>query len=270
MKTHRKPAVAGMFYPGDANTLTRHVEGYLSSATRTSDNDTRFIIAPHAGYVYSGAVAAEAFAEVSTTPYERVVLLGPSHRYPFKGGAESEESVWQLPNGEARIKSTGFQKILRDARYHENEHCLEVQFPFLLHIMPDAEFSPILLSGSHDIAVELADTLLPLDSDRTLWVISSDFNHVGPQFRHQPQSYGFESGEAMDRQAIQLIEAGDIKGFTQFLRKTDATICGALPILTAMHLIQALKRRNFVFKKYDCSSNQTGDINSVGYAALYS
>jgi hypothetical protein len=270
MKTHRSPAVAGMFYPSNPKQLSREVNGYISSSKRISDHKVKFLIVPHAGYIYSGKIAGEAFAEVIGTEYDRVMVLGPSHRYSFKGMAESEESYWEFPNGSARIKAVDRAQVLKESRYHEDEHCLEVQFPFLLHLLPAASYSPILLSGPHQHADRLADLLHDLDDDRTLWVISSDFNHVGPNFHHFPQQFGYGSGEAMDRQAIDLITAGDKDGLLSFLGRTHATICGALPILTAMHLIQKMQRPEFRFKSYDCSGNQTGDQNSVGYAALFS
>lgn len=270
MKTHRSPAVAGMFYPNNPKQLTRDVNKYLSAAKKTGERKVKFLIVPHAGYMYSGRVAGAGFSEATENDYEHVIVLGPSHRYSFKGLAESEANVWDLPNGSARIKAIDKPAVLKSSRYHEDEHCLEVQFPFLLHLFPTALYSPILLSGPYQQASRLADLLLDLDDSNTLWVISSDFNHVGPGFHHFPRNFGYGSGEAMDRQAIDHIVAGDIEGLVAFLEKTHATICGALPILTAMHLIKQMKLPEFTFKSYDCSGNQTGDQNSVGYAALFS
>jgi AmmeMemoRadiSam system protein B len=108
-----------------------------------------------------------------------------------------------------------------------------------------------------------------LDAPDTLWVISTDFNHTGPGFQHLPEKHGFRSGAEMDQAAIAYITKGDGDGFQRYLEKNDATICGALPVLTAMHLIADRGLAPFVFKAYDCSGAQTQDINSVGYAALY-
>ncbi|MCG8336939.1 MAG: AmmeMemoRadiSam system protein B [Proteobacteria bacterium] len=270
METHRKPAVAGMFYTGDPQVLKQEVAGFIDESTKVSDQQVKFIIVPHAGYIYSGRIAGKSFAEIEPANYEKVILLGPSHRYSFRGAAESEEQYWSFPIGEAKIAAVNHPQVIKDSRYHQMEHCLEVQMPFLLHLLPDAKYSPILLSGSYQSAAKLADLLIELDDDKTLWVISSDFNHVGPNFNHFPQKYGYGSGEAMDMQAIDHIVAGDISGLIGFMEQTDATICGALPILTAMNMIQSMNRPEFTFKSYDCSGNQTRDKNSVGYAALFS
>ncbi len=269
MKTHRKPAVAGMFYQNNPQRLQNEVENYISSSPKKSDWKVKLLISPHAGYVYSGKIAGEAFAEVKGESYEHVILLGPSHRHHFSGLVESDTSHWDLPMGSVKIESTESPGIKKNFNFHKDEHCLEVQLPFLFSLFPDANYTPILLSGSYEDAKEHAHSLKSLDSDETLWVISSDFNHVGSNFQHYPEQFGYRSGETMDLEAIDHITKGDIRGFIAFMRRTNATICGALPILAAMYLIKDLNRNNFVFKSYDCSGNQTGDSSSVGYAALY-
>ncbi len=270
METHREPAVAGMFYTGNPQALKQEVAGFIGESAGLSNQQVKFIIVPHAGYIYSGRIAGKSFAEIEGVDYKKVMLLGPSHRYSFRGAAESEEQFWTLPTGEAKIAALNHPQVLRDSRYHQMEHCLEVQMPFLLHLLPEAKYSPLLLSGSYQSSAKLADFLVELDDEETLWVISSDFNHVGPNFNHYPSDYGFGSGEAMDLQAIDHIVAGDISGLIRFMEKTDATICGALPILTSMHMIKSMNRPEFTFKSYDCSGNQTRDKNSVGYASLFS
>lgn len=270
MKTHRNPAVAGMFYSSDPQKLAGDVEAYLSSSLKKSKEKVKFIIAPHAGYIYSGRIAGESFAEVAGQGYQKVIMLGPSHRYYFNGLAESDDAYWNLPTGEVKIRKIDDNRVEKNSDYHVNEHCLEVLLPFLKQLLPDADYSPILLSGHHKSAQQYAEVLMSHDDDETLWVISSDFNHVGPNFQHYPEHHGFSSGESMDLQAIDYITSGSIIDFSRFLEKTDATICGALPILVAMHLIQKMGRRTFEFKNYDCSGKQTGDVNSVGYAALFS
>jgi MEMO1 family protein len=269
MKAHRKPAVAGLFYPAEPDRLSSQIKSFLSASRKESDSKVKFLISPHAGYVYSGKMAGEAFSEVSGEAFDRVIILGPSHRHYFNGAAESETEFWDMPTGCAHIQFSGNPRIQRNASFHENEHCIEIQIPFLLHLFPNATITPILLSGGYQQASAIADTLFPLDNEKTLWVISSDFNHVGPNFQHYPDEFGYHSGEAMDMEAIDLITSGNIDKLIAFMNKTKATICGALPILVAMHLINKTGHSPFRFKKYDCSGNQTGDINSVGYAALY-
>jgi len=269
MKLPRKPSVSGLFYPADPSTLKGSVAKYISQAKIESNRPVKLLIVPHAGYTYSGKIAGEGYAEVREGDYDHVVLLGPSHRHYFKGMAESGEHAWQTPLGDIGVKKLNLKEIEINSPYHKDEHCLEVQVPFIKYLFPNALISPILLSGPHSQAVKMAESLFPMDTQDTLWVVSSDFNHTGPNFRHYPLDYGFSSGESMDHRAVDFITSGDINGFHSYLDETNATICGALPILVAMHLIKKLKLPSFTFKKYDCSGRQTGDSSSVGYATLY-
>lgn len=270
MKHLRKPSVAGMFYPSDRSALKQTIIKYISQSRIESKSKIKFLIVPHAGYTYSGKIAGEAYAEVRDQDYRHIILLGPSHRFFFKGMAASGSTAWQTPLGDIQIERPSIEGITESATYHQDEHCLEVQVPFISYLFPGSILSPILLSGPHSQAGGMAMSLSELDSEDTLWIISSDFNHTGPNFKHYPADFGFDSGEAMDRRSIDFITDGDIKGFSRFLESTQATICGALPILVAMHLIKKTKRSNFTLKNYDCSGRQTGDPSSVGYAALFS
>ena len=269
MKLLRKPSVSGMFYPSEPSALKGTIVKYISQAKVESDRPVKLLIVPHAGYSYSGKIAGEGYAEARDNNYSHVILLGPSHRHYFEGMAESGEHAWQTPIGEIGVKKLNIEEIEINSAYHKDEHCLEVQVPFVKHLFPNTMISPILLSGPHSQAEKMAESLFPMDSEETLWVISSDFNHTGPNFRHYPIDYGFSSGESMDQRAIEFITSGDINGFRRFLNKINATICGALPILVAMHLVKMLKLPNFSFKNYDSSGRQTGDSSSVGYATLY-
>jgi len=269
MKSVRKNAVEGLFYPSDPASLKRNIASFLGASEKEATTPANLIITPHAGYSYSGKVAGTVYAEISPQKFKHVMLLGPSHRHYFQGIAESVEDEWESPFGNVEIAHLNDKNITRSATYHKKEHCLEVQIPFIKYLNPYAKVSPLLLSGDRSQAESLARQLIVFDTDETLWVISSDFNHTGPDFNHSPEKVGYESGQTMDQEAIRLITIGDIDGFSAFLKQTHSTICGALPILVAMYLAQLMGRQNFVFKTYDCSGVQTGDVNSVGYAALY-
>ncbi len=269
MRSIRKNAVEGMFYPGSPGALKRNIADFLNVSEQTATAPVKMIIVPHAGYSYSGKIAGAAYSEITPERVENIMLLGPSHRHYFEGVAESMEDAWQTPFGTVDITHLNSPHIIRNAGYHKDEHCLEVQLPFIKYLMPDALVSPLLLSGDHSQAETIASQLQTFDSDGTLWIISSDFNHTGPNFRHIPEQVGYDSGKTMDQEAISLLTSGDINGFKTFLKRTRSTICGALPILVAMYLARSMNRQNFVFKSYDCSGDQTGDINSVGYGALY-
>ena len=159
----------------------------------------------------------------------------------------SEETQWDIPLGPVKIELLDTEAIEQNSMYHESEHCLEVQLPFLSVVQPNATLTPLLLAGPTSSAESYAKKLTPFDTQGTLWVISSDFNHVGPNFQHNPREFGYSSGEAMDLEAIDYITSGDIAGFSTFLKKTKATICGALSILVAMHLIKQMRLPNLKF-----------------------
>ncbi len=269
MKSVRKNAVEGIFYPSDPASLERRIASFLNASKKESTTPVKLSIAPHAGYRYSGQVAGTVSAEISPNRFNHVMLLGPSHRHYFQGIAESMDDEWDSPFGSIKIAPLNHGNITRSATYHKNEHCLEVQIPFIKYLNSDIKVSPLLLSGDLSQAETLARQLFTFDTDETLWIISSDFNHTGPGFNHNPQKVGYDSGQKMDQEAIRLITSGDMRGFSTFLAQTHSTICGALPILVGMYLTKLMGRQNFVFKTYDCSGNQTGDIDSVGYAALY-
>lgn len=268
MERARKPAVAGMFYLGDSEQLKEEVNSFINTSDCLASQKVKFIISPHAGYIYSGAIAGEVFAEIKPYTYDHVILLGPSHRFWFGGLAESDAEVWETPIGTSPVRSLNLKKMKDASIYHAEEHGLEVQLPFL-QTLYKGEISPILVSGNIQHAAEYANILESFDGENTLWIISSDFNHVGPTFQYSPAKYGFKNGEEMDAEAIKIIESGDIQAFTDYLNTNHATICGRLPILIAMHLRQKLGIANFKLKKYASSGSMTKDRNSVGYGALY-
>lgn len=269
MKPPRREAVAGTFYPGGFKELEYTVKKYLGNSSPVSKEKIKFLIVPHAGYIYSGQTAADAYSEIRDEAFQQIILLGPSHHFYFEGVAESGETSWRTPLGEFPVQMTKQETIIARSDYHRPEHSLEVQLPFLKHLLPDANITPILLGGPFSQAEQMAEQLVSLDHKNALWVISSDFNHVGPNFRYYPEDLGFSSGEEMDRQALEHVQSGEPESFHQFLQKTDATICGALPILVSLHMRKILKRSKYALKTYDCSGRQTGDTNSVGYASLF-
>lgn len=264
----RKAAVAGMFYPGEEGQLRWNIKNFIENTIPESAQKVKILITPHAGYTYSGAIAGQILAEMKPYYYDHVIILGPSHRHYFTGIVQSGNKEWETPMGIQSIRSLESVQIQSIPQYHVDEHCLEVQLPFLQYLY-NGEISPLLISGQLEQASEFAAILASFDTNNTLWIISSDLNHVGSSFRYSPEDYGYETGEEMDRKAISLIESGNIEKFKQFLLKTEATICGRLSILTAMHLRTRLGLPNFKLKTYNCSGRMTGDENSVGYGGLY-
>ena len=188
----RPPAVAGKFYPADPHKLQALVERYLNAAAAPDDcldpPLVKAIIAPHAGYVYSGPIAASAYVHLacSDVPIRRFVLIGPAHFVPVRGLATSSARAFDTPLGRVRIDEVARAAILSLPQVrvsdpaHEPEHCLEVQLPFLQSLFPDFTFVPLLVG--HASARAVAEVLEQLwGGPETRIIVSSDLSHYYPQ-----------------------------------------------------------------------------------------
>jgi len=196
----RPPAVAGVFYPEGADALRREVERFLREAGASPETwnanlqggggvsrSPKALIVPHAGYVYSGPVAASAYVRLSASgnSIRRVVLLGPSHRYPLRGFAASSAVAFRTPLGSVPLDVEGVQaaleldqvQLLDEA--HEGEHSLEVHLPFLQLSLGDFTLVPLVVGEASP--EEVAEVLRRLwGGDETLVVVSSDLSHYLP------------------------------------------------------------------------------------------
>ena len=183
MSTVRPPAVAGTFYPSHPKQLRLMIQDFLATATQRGAKP-KAVIAPHAGYVYSGAIAASVYRLVATCrPFvRRVVLLGPAHRVAFEGLAVSMDDAFATPLGTVPLDIESRDEILSlpyvfgfDAA-HAQEHCLEVQLPFLLEVLDDFTVLPIVVGkASPEQILEVLNRLW--GGPETLIVISSDLSH---------------------------------------------------------------------------------------------
>lgn len=178
MSAVREPAVAGLFYPGDGVELGREVCAYIDAAP--PGPAPKAMIVPHAGYVYSGPVAATGYARLAAArdTIERVVLLGPAHRYPVRGLASHSAARFDTPLG-----SISVDPIVRDLRgvdeidaAHANEHSLEVHLPFLQVVLGEFVVAPLLVgkAGANEVAAVLEQLW---GGPETIVVISSDLSH---------------------------------------------------------------------------------------------
>ena len=259
-RTVRPAAVAGLFYPGDAATLRAQIAGLLGAAgTPARDAAPKILLAPHAGYVYSGAVAAEAYATLGAAARERirrVVLLGPSHRVALRGLAAPTVEAFETPLCRSAIDRAALdsladlpQVVARDDA-HASEHALEVQLPFLQTVLADFRLVPLVVGHATPEAV--AEVIARLwGGEETLIVISSDLSHYLPYARAQ----------AADRATIDAVLRLD-----PALDHEQA--CGATPLAGALLAARAhgLAPRLLAL----CNSGDTaGDrARVVGYAAV--
>ncbi len=253
----RPPAVAGLFYPADPPTLRRTVAGFLAEAPAT-DEAPKAIIAPHAGYAYSGPIAGTAYAQLlpAAEQLRRVVLLGPAHRVPIRGLAVPSVDAFMTPLGLVPI-DTDAVAALRELPFvvvsdaaHREEHAIEVQLPFLQQLASDFAIVPIVVGAAKPEEVAAA-----LDrvwgGDETRIVVSSDLSHY----------HDYATARRLDAQTTEAIEAMAPERFHR-----DAA-CGRLPIAG---LLQAAKRRGMHARTLDLrnSGDTAGRRDQVvGYGA---
>lgn len=200
----RHPAVAGMFYPDDPKALRAMVEDYLAQAS-TDEAPPRAMIAPHAGFIYSGPIAASVYARLRNAPQpiERVVLLGPAHRVGFYGLALSSAQYFETPLGrvaldrEAIDELVGLPEVFVYDQAHEQEHSLEVHLPFLQVTLGDFKLVPIVVGSATE--EEVARVIESLWEPGTLVVVSSDLSHY----------LDYDSAREIDGRTTRAIESLD-------------------------------------------------------------
>ncbi len=236
----RAPAVAGFFYPADARQLSDAVDGYLAAAGDPGGvRLPKAIIVPHAGYVYSAPIAAPAFAALrkAADRVRRVVLLGPAHRIAVHGLAAPSATAFRTPLGDVPIDQASIAalsdlpQVERRDLPHRDEHCLEVQLPFLQRILHDFTLVPLVVgdAGPDEVA-EVLERLW--GGPETLIVISSDLSHY----------HDYATAQRMDASAAAAIESFDLHGLDQ------DQACGRLPILG---LLTAARRHGLAVTRLD-------------------
>jgi len=265
----RLPAVAGAFYPGTRNALARKVDSFLENVKQTEVKGKLIaLIVPHAGYDYSGQVAAFGYKELEGRRFKRVILMGASHQVCFDGISAGDYDRYQTPLGEVKvdrkfidklIKSGGKIGFIRDA--HCREHSLEVQLPFLQRTLKhDFKLVPLIFGNqSYDNCKFLALSLIKLVDDETLIVCSTDWSHY----------HDYLTATAMDRAAIQAVVTNDIASFAAMLEKGSCEACAAPAVITTMLVAPAVGANRTYLLKYANSGDVSGDRKKVvGYASI--
>ena len=262
----REPAVAGQFYSADASALAREVRDLVPQGG--ARRDARGILAPHAGYVYSGSVAGAVYGSVNLP--KRFIILGPNHTGWGEALSLYPGGHWRTPIGPAVIDA-GLTEALKkecplvvpDRTAHRQEHSLEVQIPFLQVLAGDFSFAAIVV-GTSDLRSleELGHALARVaaaQSEPVLLVASSDMNHYEPA----------DAGARKDRKAIERIEALDAAGLHRVVREHGISMCGFAPTVAALTACRDLGASEARLVRYANSGDVTGDHRSVvGYAGM--
>lgn len=279
----RPSVLAGSWYDADPGRLAAVLDQYLEEAIIPSGAKglVAGLVAPHAGYVYSGRCAAHAYKTVAGRAIRRVILLGPSHTTRCRGLLMPESLFFETPLGRVEVDQAacGFLEgqplFSRSEEPHEQEHSLEIQLPFLQRTLkPGFRILPLvvgeLASGEYG---EVAATLRTLCDDETLVVVSTDFTHYGSSFGYLPFTGDVKANlQKLDGGAVDRILDLDLVGFLAYQRETGATICGFRPIAILISLFGDGWGRGVITVDnlhYTTSGHSTGDWSHVvSYQAL--
>jgi AmmeMemoRadiSam system protein B len=245
----RRPAVAGLFYPADPDELAATVDRLLLRAA-PGERTPKAIVVPHAGYIYSGAIAAAAYARVPPT-ITRVVLLGPAHRVALEGIARPAADAFRTPLGEIPLETAPIPGVIVNDRAHFEEHSLEVQLPFLQRLLDSFTLLPLLVGRAEpDAVAAVLDAVW--GGDETLIVVSTDLSHYDT----------YEMANERDR----VTAAAVVDGRPDAIAPLDA--CGAYPL---RGLLTAAPHHDLVAELVDLrnSGDTAGPRDRVvGYGAF--
>jgi AmmeMemoRadiSam system protein B len=262
----RHPAVAGRFYPNERDTLLKDVNRYLSPQTASAP--ALGCVTPHAGYVYSGAVAGAVYAQLEIP--QRIIILCPNHTGKGRPLAIMSNGTWETPLGHVPIDTAladalkkEFPPLTEDFEAHRSEHAIEVELPFLQVLRPDFTFVPIALgTGQFQILEKLGEALanaIQAQAEKILIIASSDMNH-------------YENDTVTrikDHKAIEQILALDPRSLFDVVMREEISMCGFGPTVTMLTATKRLGATSAELVKYATSCDVSGDREMVvGYAGV--
>jgi AmmeMemoRadiSam system protein B len=275
----RRPTQAGSFYAGDAEALKTQIKRCflhelgpkeLPQVSKGRLKEVVGLVCPHAGYMYSGAVAANAYYELAKDGKpDTVVILGPNHTGYGSALALMNDGVWRTPLGDVEVDGATANEIVQETRLvdvddvaHRFEHSIEVQLPFLQYLYgSEFKFVPICFQ-MQDLAsaLEVGNALAEVLANKNAAVIaSSDMTHYEPQ----------SNASVKDLAALKAVEAMDARRFYSEVETRNVTACGYGPIATVITYAKELGAKEAKLLCYKSSGDITGDYSSVvGYAAV--
>jgi AmmeMemoRadiSam system protein B/AmmeMemoRadiSam system protein A len=276
-KSVRQPVVAGQFYPGDKEELTKMISQFLDQVELPKiDGQARALVVPHAGYVYSGQVAAYGFKAIQGQDIKTVILIGSSHHQYLDGAVIDSHDSWQTPLGQVDldtdlrdvlVKESSLFKI--DSIPHQPEHSLEVEVPFLQTVLKDFKILPILVSQlTQDDLEKISQTLAKHINNKTLIIASSDMSHYPP----------YEQANYADRKVIEAILTGEVTNLQAIISQLEkenipnlaTCLCGQGAVEIVMKVAQEMKVQEIKLLKYANSGDVAmGDKSQVvGYSSI--
>jgi hypothetical protein len=268
----RKPVWAGQFYDDDGARLSSQLDAFLQNVkTKPSiSKDIQALICPHAGYVYSGQVAAYAYSLVQGKKYDTVIVIGPSHHYGFEGCSIYSRGGFETPLGVAQVDEALASKLSDASGFgyipqaHQKEHSVEVQIPFIQKVLPEAKIVPIVMGYPQEKTINaLANALAKvLPQKNILVVISTDMSHFLAK----------EEANKVDADTISLVQNLKINKLVSKLEANENILCGGAPVAAMLLSLQKKGTPKVEILKYaDSSDAGTSESQVVGYfaAAVY-
>jgi AmmeMemoRadiSam system protein B len=268
----RPAAVAGTWYPGTPGALTKEVDGYLGAAESDPGGRLRAIIAPHAGMMFSGPVAAHAYRASASGDYDVAVLIGPSHFAAFEGAALWPDGAFDTPLGPARIDDEAARALAESPvvhtllSAHRREHSLEMQLPFLQRVHPTLPIVPVLIGFQTRETIDaLADAVVrACAARRPLLVASTDLSHY----------FDAATAAGLDARVQRCVNAFDADALLDLFEQYPEhergryVACGGGAAITVMKAARALGALEGRVLKYAHSGEVSGDYDGVvGYLA---
>jgi len=263
----RKSICAGSWYDSKPEELSRQLDRYLLQAESSAPTEGIVgLIAPHAGYVYSGQVAAHAYRLVHGQDFKTVVIVGPSHRHGFRGCSIYPSGGYETPFGVAQVdetlatalsKASGF-KFVPNA--HREEHSVEMQVPFVQKVLPEAKILPIVMGAPTEKTISsLADAFAKtLRGQKVLIVASTDLSHFFPK----------EKANSVDADTLSLIKSMDTDSIIKKMGRRENIMCGGGPVASVLLYAKKLENPEVTILKYADSSQAGGNESQVvGYTA---
>ena len=269
----RKAVFSGSFYPDNADHLKQQLTSLFNRFVQTIPINSKpyAIMVPHAGYIYSGHVAASAFSQISNYQYKNIIILGPSHRFSFNGISIDKEAFYDTPFGSLNVNQALCDLLRSSSEHfdfwdnaHNNEHSIEVECPFIFHLFKDQiPIIPIVV-GQVDLMLYrqfAAAIMTHCKKDETLIIVSTDFSHF----------YDAKTAEKMDKKAIDYIHQFDFDRLWESQTNGEIELCGIGPTMILATLLHEYGIKTSQSLMYAHSGMVSGDDSSVvGYhSALF-
>lgn len=276
----RKPVAAGYFYEGVKESLIKRIEwsfthklgpGTLPKPSEVRSKESLGFVVPHAGYVYSGPIAAHSYARMALEGRpDTFIILGPNHAGVGETVSVWDEGGWETPLGHVSVDEDLAKEVIKNSQYarpdklvHYDEHSIEVQLPFLQYLFREVNIVPIAITYqipevSKDLAMSISKSVAELGKDVVL-IASTDLTHYVPH----------ESAIKKDQLILEKVRALDPEGLFDVVTRRYITMCGVAPVMTLLYYASLSRSPGVEILKYATSGEVSGDKSHVvGYSAI--